>query len=266
VSYTLSVITIGIDPTIEIGPVTVAWHGLTIAIGIVVGGLLAGRFARSRGLASDPLTTIGAIVAASALVGGRLFYLAEKGELLEPSRWFGSNGFTFNGGFIAAAIAITLYVRARRLDLRYLDCIAVALPLGIAVGRIGDVINGEHYGDPTSFFLGVRNTHPDALVPSQDVAYHSGGLYEVILGLLVFVAMLVARRRLQSPLMAVWLVFGLLAAGRFFEFFLRSDSEELAGLATAQWSSLILIATALVGARFARRRARGNTAPTPAAG
>jgi hypothetical protein len=29
-----SVITIGIDPTIELGPVTIAWHGLTIAIGI----------------------------------------------------------------------------------------------------------------------------------------------------------------------------------------------------------------------------------------
>jgi hypothetical protein len=34
--------------------------------------------------------------------------------------------------------------------------------------------------------LGVRNTHPDADVPSPDVAYHSGGLHEVLLGLIVF--------------------------------------------------------------------------------
>jgi len=47
-----AVITIGIDPTIEIGPVTVAWHGLMIAVGIVVGGLAAASDTRRRGL--DP--------------------------------------------------------------------------------------------------------------------------------------------------------------------------------------------------------------------
>jgi hypothetical protein len=36
-----AVITIGIDPMIHLGPITIAWHGLTIAIGIVIGGLLA---------------------------------------------------------------------------------------------------------------------------------------------------------------------------------------------------------------------------------
>jgi prolipoprotein diacylglyceryltransferase len=76
---------------------------------------------------------------------------------------------------------------------------AVALPLGVAVGRIGDVINGEHYGPPTDFFLGVRNTHPDASVPSPDVAYHSGGLYDLIIALAVFVAAWPLRNRLRRP-------------------------------------------------------------------
>ena len=35
----LSTITIGIDPTIEIGPLTLAWHGITIALGILIGGV-----------------------------------------------------------------------------------------------------------------------------------------------------------------------------------------------------------------------------------
>ncbi len=75
-----------------------------------------------------------------------------------------------------AAAAIALYVRRAGLPLRSLDVLAVGLPLGVAVGRIGDVINGEHFGPPTDFALGVRNTHPDALVPSPEVTYHSGGL------------------------------------------------------------------------------------------
>lgn len=53
----LAAITIGIDPTIELGPVTVAWHGLTIAVGIVIGGLVAAREARRRGLDTEPLYT-----------------------------------------------------------------------------------------------------------------------------------------------------------------------------------------------------------------
>jgi phosphatidylglycerol---prolipoprotein diacylglyceryl transferase len=88
----------------------------------------------------------------------------------------------------------------------YLDTVAFGLPLGIAIGRIGDVINGEHYGPATTFFLGVRNTHPDADVPSPKVAYHSGGLYEVMIGTAVFLILVALRRRVTRPTAMTWLV------------------------------------------------------------
>jgi len=131
----------------------------------------------------------------------------------------------------------------------YLDVVACGLPLGLAIGRIGDVINGEHYGPATDFFLGVRNTHPDADVPNHAVAYHSGGLYEVLIGATVFAIVWPLRHRLRRPTAITWLVIGLLATGRFIEFFVRSDSETLGlGLETAQWTSLVLIALAALGA------------------
>jgi prolipoprotein diacylglyceryltransferase len=34
----------------------------------------------------------------------------------------------------------------------YLDAIAAGLPLDLAVGRIGDVVNGEHDGTATDYF------------------------------------------------------------------------------------------------------------------
>ena len=251
----LGVITIGIDPTIEIGPLTIAWHGLTISIGILLGGLVAGREAVRRGLDPEPLYTLGMILVITAMVGSRIYYLAEHGQLLDPGEWLGTRGFTFYGGLIAAAVGITAYVLRHRLSLAYLDSIAVGLPLGIAVGRIGDVINGEHYGPATTFFLGVRNTHPEADVPSPAVAYHSGGLYEVLIGAAAFAVVWVVRKRLRHPTMAVWLVLALLAVGRFVEFFARSDSDTLAlGLETAQWTSLALLVVAGVGAWLARHR------------
>src|ERR687898_1660999 len=250
----LSVITIGIDPTIEVGPITLAWHGLMIAVGIVIGGLAAAYDARRRGLEPERLYAMGLILTAGALVGGRAFYLLEHGRLGDLGAWFSSTGFTFYGGFIAAAIGIAYYVRRERLSLYYLDAIAAGLPLGIAVGRIGDVINGEHYGPATDFFLAVRNPHPEALTPSPDIAYHSGGLYEVLIAAIVFAIAWPLRKRLKRPLSLMWLVIALFAAGRFFEFFVRSDSADLAlGLETAQWTSLLILAIAALGAGFTLR-------------
>jgi phosphatidylglycerol:prolipoprotein diacylglycerol transferase len=273
------VITIGLDPTIEIGPVTLAWHGLMIAVGILVGGLAAAYDARRRGLEPDRLYEAAMILVIGALVGGRAFYLLEHGRLDDPGAWFSTTGFTFYGGFIAAALGIAFYVRRERLSVAYLDAIAAGLPLGIAVGRIGDVINGEHYGPATDFFLGVRNTHPDALTPSPDLAYHSGGLYEVLIGAIVFAIAWPLRKRLRRPTALMWLVVALLAVGRFFEFFLRSDSADLVlGLEVAQWTSLALLAIAAAGAwltlaagerrteTLAWRRKRRDRAPVRAQG
>jgi phosphatidylglycerol---prolipoprotein diacylglyceryl transferase len=133
--------------------------------------------------------------------------------------------------------------------------VAVGLPLGVAVGRIGDVINGEHYGPRSDFFLAVRNAHPDALTPNPAFAYHNGGLYEVLLGAAIFALVWPLRHRLPRPGDLAWLVLGLFAAGRFFEFFVRSDSPDLAlGLNNAQWTSLGPLAIVAVGWALTTRR------------
>jgi phosphatidylglycerol---prolipoprotein diacylglyceryl transferase len=259
----LSVITISIDPDLHLGPVTLAWHGLTIAIGILVGGLAAARFARERRLDRERLYTIGMLLVIGGIVGGRLFYVLEHGGPL-----FGTRGFTFDGGVILAAALIALYVWRQQLGARYLDAVAVGLPLGVAVGRIGDVINGEHYGPRSDFFLAVRNAHPDALTPNPAFAYHNGGLYEVLLGAAIFALVWPLRHRLRRGGDLAWLVLGLFALGRFFEFFVRSDSPELAlSLNNAQWTSLGLLVIVALGwtltARRTRRGSRRGDRPAP---
>lgn len=87
--------TIGIDPTIELGPVTLAWHGLTIAIGLVVAFVVTRSEAKRRDLAREPLDTIALIVVSAAMVGARVFYLGERGLLFQPSEWLETTGFTF---------------------------------------------------------------------------------------------------------------------------------------------------------------------------
>lgn len=237
------VITIRVDPFIDLGPLTIAWHGLTIAIGILLGSMLATRWLRERGLSTDPLYTMTALLTVGGLVGGRLFYVAEHGGPL-----LGTTGFTFDGGVILAAILLFGYAWRRQLSARYLDAVAAGLPFGVAVGRIGDIINGEHYGPRSDFFLAVRNAHPDALTPNPAFAYQNGGLYEALLAALIFAVVWPLRHRLPRMLDLTWLVLALFAVGRFFEFFVRSDSPNLAlGLDNAQWTSIALLVVSVVG-------------------
>ncbi len=267
-SELLSVITVGIDPTIELGPITLSWHGAMIAIGVLVGVWPAARYARERGLDREQLLNVAIVMGIAGVIGARAFYLAttEPAALLRPGQWLGSFGFAFNGALVGATGAAAVYLRRRRLSPRYLDALAVGFPLGMAVGRIGDVVYGEHYGPPTDLPWAIRHPHPDAQVPSPDLAYHDGGLYEVALGLAIFVLVWPLRHRFRRPLGLLWTVVVLYAAGRFVEFFYRLDSAQLAlGLNAAQWTSIALLAVAGLGALGAARHYKRQGEDRPSA-
>lgn len=123
-------ITIGIDPTIKLGPLTLAWHGLMTAVGVLIRVVVAARVARRWALPTEPTVTIALLAGVGGLVGGRVLYVVGHGLLDSPGEWLSTRGFSFNGGFVLAAILIAGYIWHAHLPLRYLDTVAVALPLG----------------------------------------------------------------------------------------------------------------------------------------
>lgn len=251
-----SVITIDIAPTFDVGPLTLSWHGLTIALGLVLGGFMAMRVARERDLDPDRVFDLVLVIAVSGMLGARAVFLLENdpGALLDPGEWLAGNGFSFYGGIIFGVPAVGAYLYWRGLGLSYLDVLAAGFPLGMALGRVGDVINGEHYGPASDLPWAVRNAHPEADVPSNNLAYHSGGLYEVALALVMFAVIWPLRHRFRWPGSLLWTVIGFYAMGRFLMFFVRDDSTELiAGLSVTQWISLALLAVAAIGLALARR-------------
>ena len=267
-----AVITLDVDPFIQLGPLEIAWHGLMSALGILVAAAIAVRYARRRELDSEAVVTAVIWTALAGILGARLLYLAETdaGALLEPWQWLGSRGFSIYGGLIFGALAAAGLFRRMGLGLRYLDALAAGFPLGMAVGRIGDVINGEHYGAVSDLPWAIRYTNPAAEVPSGAFAYHPGGLYEVVLALAIAGAIWVLRDRLRRPGQMLFTVVGLYALGRFVMFFFRVDSASLAlGLNTSQWISLALAAAAGIGlwltSDLPRQRRRGALAVTAAA-
>lgn len=262
----LGSITIGIDPEFKVGPVTLAWHGMTIAIGILLGAAVAVRYARSRGLDVERVQTLVMLLVVAGVLGARILYLLQHDPagLVEPGEWLRSRGYSFYGALIAAPAAVAVYLRRKELSATYLDALAAGFPLGMAVGRIGDLISGEHYGGPTDLPWGVRYTHPGAEVPNLGVAYHSGGLYEIVLAIAMIAVLTPLWSRLRAPTALLWATTLSYSIGRFLMFFVRDDSGTELGLKGAQWMSLAIAVVSAAGLWYAQTHRRPGRSPTPA--
>lgn len=246
-------ITVSISPTLHVGPVEIAWHGLMIALGILAGGWLALRYGREHDLDGDRLQLAILILAVAGMIGARFYFLVQSdaSALLRPGDWLGRNGYAFYGAIIVGLPAVATYLWRQARSLQYLDALAAGFPLGMAVGRIGDLINGEHYGPATTAPWGFHYTDPAAAVPSTQLAYQSGAFYEILLALLMLGLLWPLRDRLPVPGLLLCLTVALYAAGRFLIFFVIRDTSVVAfGLRQAQLTSMALLALAATCAWF----------------
>lgn len=253
----LTIITLPTSDRFDLGPIAVPWHGLMTAIGIMTAAALALRYAREHKLNEDRLLGLIVVIVLSGMIGARLFYLLEQdpGALVRPGDWLGTNGFSFYGAILASIPAGLLYLRREETRLSLLDAAASGFGLGMAIGRIGDVLIGEHLGDVSDLPWAMQYSNPDALAPSVDLAYQPGALYESILGLMIFALVWPRRDRFRPAGMLLAFVVGSYAVGRFALFFLRNDSDELiAGLSNAQVASLLVVVAALAVGVWLRRR------------
>lgn len=242
--------TIGVSPTFELGPISLAWHGVMSALGLLVGLGMASYLARRSQVDREPLFMATLAAAAGGLVGARLFYLAQADPSALLTPWSGGfEGFAFYGAILLGVPAAVVALRLTRQPIGiYLDLIAAAFPFGMAVGRIGDLLNGEHYGSPTDLPWGVTYSSSQAHVPMTGVAYESGALYEIVFAAVLAIIILVARRGLSRPGQVFWVVLGLYSLGRFLIFFIVQDVPVVAlGLRQAQWTSLGLVLASAAG-------------------
>lgn len=264
----VSVITLPTGPSLEVGPLSLAWHGMFTALGIVVATFLALRYARERNLDGDRVLSLAIAVSVAGAIGARIFYLIEHDPdaLVAPGRWLSSTGFSFYGAVIFAVPTALLLYRDE-LRLTYLDVLASGFGLGMAVGRIGDLLIGEHLGGASDLPWAVRYSNPDALAPSTAGAYQPGPLYEAVLGLAIFAIVWPRRARFKRPGTLVLTVLALYAVGRFAVFFLRDDSDAFAfGLSNAQVTSVAIALVCLVAYIWLRRndaRALGEAPRVP---
>ena len=279
-------IEIGIDPVIlDKWGIEVTWHGLFTALGVIIGVAVATAFARRAGYQEDTIYNVALCLVIGGIVGARALYVIEnfsdfKDDPLDIIR-VNTGGISIYGALIGGTIGGWLYAYFRKVPNlpRGADIAVMGGILGMAVGRIGDVINGEHFASDTDLPWGVVYTHANSpsVIANVTQPQHPAVAYEmigdvVIFGILLFIFLRVNR---AGVTFFAWVfLYGLL---RTLVSFLRLDDIVFSGLRTAQ---LIGIAGMVVGlggmsyllrkpgedgtARAERRRMlRAEEAPAP---
>jgi phosphatidylglycerol---prolipoprotein diacylglyceryl transferase len=211
----------------------VRWYGLMYLAAFIICWL--GLRARSKLPWSkigpqnvDDMVFYGAL---GTIIGGRVGYMLVYGlsdfvanPLSIVTVWKG--GMSFHGGLLGVLIAMWLY--ARKIGQPFFvitDAIATWAASGIFLVRVGNFINGELWGKPTS---------PDApwAVMVNGEARHASQLYEAFLeGAVIFAVLYVYTRKPRPTMVASGLFLLLYGVFRILVEFVRVPDEQLRYLA-----------------------------------
>ena len=266
-------IVIDLNPNIvRIGPLLITWHGVFAVLGIIAAARL-GFWLLQKDVPNLTGTGDGlAWMVVLGLVGARLLYVWENFKLFADGQLFRIFALTEGGisqwGGLFGAMA-GAYIWARRTKFSYwkmFDAGGPAAMIGLAIGRIGDVINGEHHGSPTTLPWGVEYVNPNTLGEPGKIV-HPEVAYEMLLCLLILGALLPLHQRLKARLPdgALGLIyFAIYGTGRFFLSFVRTDPSVFLGLRQAQLASALMVLAAIIVVPVLLRRASKAAAPAPA--
>ncbi len=232
---------------VQLGPFSLHWYGITMTLAIFLGTLVASRYVERRGQNSGNIWDMLLWILIPAIVGARLYYVFIQSPRSGPNGigsylanpikilqiWQG--GIHIYGAFIFGGIAIILYLRTHKLPaFIYLDGVGLGLLLGQAIGRIGNFINQELYGPPTTLPWGLRIDDQHRIPPYDNLTkypestrFHPLFLYELIwdaigFALLFWISRRFEKRLREGDLFLLYLIWAPL--GRFFIEFLRTDS------------------------------------------
>lgn len=274
---TIAAIGIPFNPIIfDVGPFLVSWHGLFTFIAVATSVFLVARWGGREGMSVDAIYSVAVWCIIGGIIGARVVHIIDFwGEVYraDPIRllyvWQGGIAIygAILGGFAGGALYIVVRNSDRFLNLwrryfnfRFLgepvkaplpgvgalaDVTAPALLISMAIGRIGDIINGEHFAKSTGLPWAVVYTNP-ASPGFPQPGSHPAVAYELLFDLVLVAIIWPFRHRLRPHGMFFVLYLGLYSIGRFFLSFLRLEFNQYFGLVNqAQIIALLVILVAV---------------------
>ena len=299
----LNYITWNVDPVlIHLGSLEIRWYGLLWALGFLVGYFVMRRMYRREKMTDDSMDKLLIYMLVFTVIGARIghclfyepeFYLSHPLKMLAV--WEG--GLASHGGAIGILIGLWIYVRnynkspkkkdekQRITYIWILDRIVVAVCLVGALIRVGNVMNHEIYGTPTSlpwgfvFLRGAEqfcgtfdnytacNAWDAPCPPSEWLPCHPTGLYEAFFCLVAMGILLWMYYKRDLGNRQPGLMFGtfliIIFGSRILIEFLKNvqvDFERDMAFDMGQWLSIpfVVVGIGMIVWSFMQRKKEGN--------
>lgn len=236
------------------GNLSLSWHGLLSFVGVAAAIWMVSRAAKRDGLDQDLVYNTAIFGIIGGIIGARLVHVFDNWDIYgsDPGRIFAiwSGGIGLWGGILGGWIAGAAYAWIAKAPVgKFMDIAAPAMFVAQTIGRLGDIINGEHWSRALDLAWGWYFTHPDSPArigaerffgdPERPV--HPTVVYEMIWNMIGLFLITKLRGKLK-PDGSIWMIYVTwYSIGRFSIQYLRLDDVKFWGLQEAHIIAILVL-------------------------
>jgi len=234
----------------SIGDYAIYAYGVTLALAFAIGAFGLSWQAKKVGLPGEKMLEMSLWIMVAAIIGSRLLHVLFEWPIYADNPLeilaVRGGGLYFHGGLAGGIIAGLWYTHRHRLPQgKVADLVAPFLVLGYSIVRIGCLLNGCCFGQPSNMFWALPAAQMDSTLR------HPTQLYAFFAGLLIFAVLLWRRNRTRfhGQLFLEFILY--YSIYRFIVEFYRDVNLQVAAFLTlGQAASLIVALAAIVAIRF----------------
>ena len=240
------------------GNFILSWHGFFSFVAVATAVYLVGRWAPLKGIDPDTVYSIAIWAIIGGVLGARLVHVVDDwndGVIYShnPGQIFAiwRGGIGIWGGILGGFVGGSAYALWAKHPVGIIaDLTAPAMLVAQTIGRLGDIVNGEHCAKATDFFMGFMWTNPNSGARICEgvngtgigVAVQPVIAYEMVWNMLALFVVWQLRGRLKPDGMLFAVYLALYAVGRFAISFARSDDVWALGMQEAHYIALVVLA------------------------
>ena len=208
-----------VGKNIMVGNFSLAYYGMVIAVGMMLGMKACTMRAKETGQSEDDYVDMVIVGLICGVIGARIYYVIfawdyYKNDILSVFN-IRQGGLAIYGGIIGAVLSLYVTSRIKKIPfLKVLDTIAIGIPIGQIIGRWGNFFNREAFGGYTNNLLAmqlpvsaVRQNeiteemwqHAVTINGVQYIQVHPTFLYEGLWNCGVLVILFLMRKKTKSP-------------------------------------------------------------------
>ncbi|MEG0325637.1 MAG: prolipoprotein diacylglyceryl transferase [Cellulosilyticaceae bacterium] len=257
----------------------VYWYGIILTTGILLGLLMAMYIAKKEGIDPDIIFDFLLYDIIFAIIGARTYFVIFNWDHYKDN--LGSilnlreGGIAIYGAIIASILVAIIYTKMKKIEFwKFGDIAVYGLLVGQTIGRYGNFVNKEAFGDYTNNFLAMRILREDAATPltqniidhivvengMEYIQVHPTFFYESVWNLGLLIILLIYRKYKKADGEIFFLYLAGYGVGRFWIEGLRTDQLILnnINIPASQVVAIISIIVGLIGFIVCRKNYRKN--------